>query len=532
MKKFDLFLEDEFVEYFQIKESHVSEIQLRDLLNEYKEIILQNIINQFGLGSLIDVYKEGGNVTTLHNAKNNVFANDNDKDRFTYQYDRSEQRTRNMYDKPLPKLRKETFKNKEVIIDDYTGKELPKDGRAHIDHVVSAHEIQSNDEARLFMSDEERGKMATSDSNLKWTEARINQSKGKKDLTEWHNSSSNKNEPGEDNAKRFDIDKEKADQINKAAREEINKEIKQKKKEYYVKNVTETSLSQGHALGKRQAIGLFLYEFQKAFWIEMKAYFKNFKTYTSINQKIEEFSSACKRISKSIISKVNEMGIKYLQGFAGGVIGNILTVFINTFATTAKNIVRIINEGIQGLVRAVTLLVKRPNDMTGKEAMKEASKIIAAAVTTAIGVGLTEAFIISLKTTPLAMFADIVGGILGGILTGIVTATVVYTIDNIGSILRELTNVMNTIVYNFEVSAKELRAKYESVISKIETEYSKILNAIYAEYEQLYIMSKSAYDMSIAPSIQFEHTIKLAKHLNVDAEKQLNNLQDIKNFFK
>lgn len=154
MKQFKVFLAEEYADYFKVIETPLEANHVKHLLNEYQEIAIQQLINQFGLKAFVDVYKEGGNVTTLHNARNNVFATAEDKDRFTYKYNRKEERTRKMYDQKLPGMRKKAFQNEEVIRDAYTGKELPKDGRAHIDHVVAASTIQNNDEARLYMSDE------------------------------------------------------------------------------------------------------------------------------------------------------------------------------------------------------------------------------------------------------------------------------------------------------------------------------------------------------------------------------------------
>ena len=359
----------------------------------------------------------------------------------------------------------------------------------------------------MYMSDKERGEMATSSTNLAWADGRMNQSKNDKDLSEWMDDSGSENVNGEKNAERFGVDRDTANAINNKAKENIEREIKQKKREYYIEKIRDTSLVQGHELGKRQAIGYLLYEFQNAFFREMKSYFKQYKSFKTISEKIREFTNACQRVAKEVASKIKGIGSKYLEGFAGGVIGNIVTIFINTFATTAKNMVRVLNEGIQALIRAFVLLVKRPKDMTLGEAAKEATKIVAAAVSTAIGVGLTETFILYLKTTPVAPFASLVGGILGGILTGIVTATIVYAIDNMGAILKDLAEVMDTIAYNFKVSASEICAKYEAVLEKIDEEYSKVLERICHEYEKLYALTKEAYDSTLVPEEQFRNKL-------------------------
>ena len=65
--------------------------------------------------------KDGGAVTTLHNAKNQVFANDKDKTRFNREYDNEIYHEKNV----LYKQRKknlESLSEKGELTDIYTGK--------------------------------------------------------------------------------------------------------------------------------------------------------------------------------------------------------------------------------------------------------------------------------------------------------------------------------------------------------------------------------------------------------------------------
>ena len=110
MTDFSTFLKEEHAEFLVVKDNRLKPSHLEALLAEYKEIAIRNLIDQFGVGTFINVYKEGGNVTTLHNARNDVFATNDDEDRFTYQYNRKEKRTKDMYDSKLPGMRKAKFR--------------------------------------------------------------------------------------------------------------------------------------------------------------------------------------------------------------------------------------------------------------------------------------------------------------------------------------------------------------------------------------------------------------------------------------
>jgi len=507
----------------KINPSHINE-----LLNQYKEVVLTNIIQQFGLGPIFDLYKRGGNVTTMHNAEKYIFANAEDERRYMQNY--SQDLRKELYEKDFKQNRKKAFQDNNVMVDDYTGKTLNKDGRTHRDHIVSASEIQQNNAARLYMSDQARGKMATNEKNLAWTDGSLNQSKGEHDLVKWMNKD-NKKDSSKTNAEYYDIDQDKATAKHQEAKEYIDGEIKKAKTDYYIKNVTSTGVAQGFAMGQKQAIGLVIYEFQDALMIEMKAYFKKYKTLQTIEDKIKGFQQACKNITKHMISKAKKILVSFADGFISGFIGNLITIFINTFATTAKNVVRILNEGVHALIKAVKILIKPPKEMTKKEALLEASKIISASVITTIGVILTEAFVTYLKTTLFAPFAHLIGGLLGGILTGIVSATVVYAIDHYAEILDKLKGMMDLLVYDLKVSAAEIRNNYYSAIQILDQEFQEVLKKIYIEYEELHLLTRNAYNTNLSATELSQNSIKLAKKLNVKEEKILRTKQDVLNFF-
>lgn len=515
-------------DFTDIQNGKLTSANMNDLLNQYKDIVLVNLIQQFQLGPIFDAYKSGGNVTTLHSAQNYVYANSQDKQRFEKNY--SQELRKDLYESDFKQNRKKAFQNNTVIIDDYTGKILNKDGRAHRDHIVSASEIQQNNAARLYMSDQTRGQMATNEKNLAWTDGSLNQSKGENDLIKWMNKD-NKKDSTMTNKDYFDLDQEKVKAKYKEAKQHIEGTIKKERTKYYVKNVTSTGIAQGFAMGQKQAIGLVMYEFQKVLIIEMKTYFKKYKTLHTIEEKISEFQEACKNVSTHMISKSKEILTSFSDGFISGFVGNLITVFINTFATTAKNVVRILNEGIHGLLKAVKILFNPPEGMSKEEALLEASKIISASVITTFGVILTEAFVTYLLTTPFAPFAHLIGGVLGGILTGIVSVTVVYSIDHYVEVLSKLKETMNLLVYDLEISAAEIRNAYYSAIESLDKGLQEILKKIYTEYEELHLLTRNAYNTNFSSSELAHNSVKLAKKLGVSEGEIVTTKPEVISFF-
>jgi hypothetical protein len=502
-----------------LQKSHIQE-----LLSKYKEITLTSIITQFGLGPIFDSYKTGGNVTTLHNAEKGVFSNRADENRYTQVFDRGN------YEKDFPKKRKIKFQNSNQIFDDYTGKTLKKDGTTHLDHIVSAKAIHSNNGARLYMDAEQRNEMATSEKNLAWTDSSLNQSKSDKDLEKWMDRE-NKRSPGKTNAQHYEINREAAIMENTEAKQHIKSTVRKAKTKYYVSNAVSTGMDQGLRMGQKQALGMFIYELQKALIPELIEYFKRFKSYGSVAKRIEEFRDLCQRVHSHVVAKAKDIARAFGEGFVGGFVANIMTILINTFATTAKNMSRMLSDSIHALIKAFKLLVNPPPEMSKSEALLEASKIFTTTVVASAGVIMTEGFAIYLKTTPAAPFAELIAGVLGGILTGIVSVTLVYVIDNFVDVMKNIGQAFNLIKYQLIVGAEEIRKIYLDAVAKIDVEYQLILGRIYLEYENLNKLTDLAYDCSRLAEMQLIASQSLARLNGVKDSEILISVEDIDNFF-
>lgn len=186
--------------------------QSASLFQQCADNALNAVVGHFGLAAAVLDSKDGGNVTTTHNFEQGITATKDDAAKYEHYKSNQEGvwrevRKQEGYDSPLPAMRKETFKTQDKVYDEYTGKELPKDGRAQIDHIVSAKEIDSDPRTHLFLSQEERAKLATNEKNLAWTDGGLNNSKDKHKMGEWLERADKK---GGTKADRFGVDREKA----------------------------------------------------------------------------------------------------------------------------------------------------------------------------------------------------------------------------------------------------------------------------------------------------------------------------------
>ncbi|MEO9655499.1 hypothetical protein [Marinomonas sp.] len=442
-------LEEALLEMEQLKKQSSSG-ESEKLLDLCKTNIFDTITSQFGLASLVIDSRDGGNVTTTHNFEKGITSNAVDSKKYEdFQSNNNgtkkwqDVRSETGYDSPLANLRKKAFQENEVIIDQYTGKPLPKDGRTHIDHVVSAKEIERNAATNLHLSPEERAKLATQDENLAFTSGPANQSKGDKSMDEWLDGEHKKS--GGTNAKYFDIDKEKAKAVDQKARKEINREINKAAVKKYSKELLTTGAKDAAKIAAYSALGVIIRECIKAIFDEIKATFSKFGE--------ESFKSIFKRFKSRIKITIETIKSNWKDTLSGSIeagvtafLSNIVVFAINLFATTLKRFVSMIRAGFVSLVQAIKILVSPPSNMTKEESRYQALKILTAGLIGAASLALTELiekFLLSIPgIQPLMLFplpsfggeqrtvSDAIAVTLSSIAGGLLTTIVLYMMDS------------------------------------------------------------------------------------------------------
>lgn len=164
-----------------------------DLIVLCKENVIGTVVGQFGLASLLIDSRDGGAVTTTHNFDKGITSTTSDKAKYEQMRESramtgnewKEHRKQSGYDRDFAEKRKDAFQERSVLHDEYTGRSLPKNGRTHLDHVVSAREIDTNAGMNLHLSKEERVQSALKDDNLAFTSDSINASKNDHKMEDW-----------------------------------------------------------------------------------------------------------------------------------------------------------------------------------------------------------------------------------------------------------------------------------------------------------------------------------------------------------
>jgi len=441
-------------ELLDVLEKDFDEQKFNLLLKDCKSSVIQSIVTPFGLGDIISKFdKNGGNVDTIHNARDGVYATDEGKRKYDNRGDY------NSFDyhgdvKYIKKNRADAQKQKNgQLYDDYTGDKLGIKSKRDLDHTISAREI--HDDPGRVLAEKNGVELANSESNLTSTERSINRAKGarstdefldyldrtreqrrkkdieilksKKILTDQERKKLKKLESLES------VDAEKLKQIDRKARIEYNKILT---KEYYtskkfIKNTAIASTKEGVKMGVQQAIGLLLTEFFTATFDEISDIYRNGYKIENADF-LENLKIRLKRIASKIANRWKDVTVAFSQDFISGFLSNLVTVVINMFVRTGKRIVRIIREGFFSLLRAIKLICFPPKGMTFAQAAHEASKLIASGLVIIGGIAIEEAIDAWIKGTAiLEPLSDVITTVLMGSLTGIATTFIVYAIDKI-----------------------------------------------------------------------------------------------------
>lgn len=409
-----------------------------NILGEYKEVILNSLITAFGLDQLIFNDKDGGNVQTIHNAKEGIYANDTFRERGERKYNRDDYATASY----MNSRRKQDFKNNDKIYDCYTGRELPKDGRTHLEHIVSAKENHDRTDMRILFDKDEMSKIINQKDNTAYIDGSMNQSKSDTPLREWENKTSKKDN-SKTNGEYYGVNPEMAHAADDKARKTIDEQVARRKLEHYSKGIAKDSLKQGSQLAIRQGLGVVFTEVTMTIIDEIPETIKRLKGDFSVEKFFSSMGSLVAIAFERVKAKLGHILESIKTGFVAGVFNSIITTIINMFVTTAKNIVRLIRQAMVSITEAVRILFFDKEKRTTGERVIAAAKVIITGASTVLGVLVEQTLSSALKGTGIVaipvigpILGDIIPIFTGTLLTGLLSVTFLYFMDNSKSIQK------------------------------------------------------------------------------------------------
>jgi hypothetical protein len=404
-----------------------TQAQQKEFIDTFQEMLVEQLMGPFGLERAMFDDRNGGPVTTLHNFKDGVTANEGDQKRYEDWKAASEGPIdRSAYDKAL----KEHSHLFESNMDGYTKRELPAGPRiAARDHVKSVSEIERSPAAQLAQTQEQRVATANQSDNIILTTSSLNSSKRDTDLNVWRNAP-NSQDPSRTNAEVYGVDAAAADEAYRRAQAAVEGRID---RDMLMKQGKETAVEAGVAAGKqlvRQMLGMVLKDVVTGVIADIRhLMLSGFDDLRALGAMVEQ------RI-RLTWERVRERWKQYLHEGAGAVVSGFLstvvTVLVNALVTTVKNFVTMIREAVLSLVRALRLIVAPPPDATAKDIALAVAKILGGAVAACLGLALEESLAKAMQAIPLlAPFATEIAPVIAGMLSGALSLFAVLAFDKL-----------------------------------------------------------------------------------------------------
>lgn len=472
-----------------------------DWLSELNQTITHSLVTTFGLDLVLFKDKVGGNVDTIHNVRQGVWATQTERlayenrdnyDSYAYHRDQSFIE-KGRQDKALKKSGK--------LFDVYRQKIMSPQEKHHVDHIVSAKEI--HDDPGRLLAESDGVKLANRSKNLQSTLDKINLRKNKNPVNVFLNDSLpnsvenlNKkicqtktqlaNLPKNASNKEVlelkrklqhyqkevgtlsSIDQKAMRKKDFEARNDINDQINQA---YYgsskfLRNTAEDALSQGIRMTERQMIGMVLAEI----WFEFTEFLPRIVDRCKKNFKFSKFWEETKKAFLNVIERVKkrfkEFISKFKDNMLSGIFSSLSTTIINIFATTSKQLGKLLRESWTGIVQVIKLITFNPNKLSRGELTREVIRILMATVSTILGVMLYQHLITLLSAVP---YGDLIASFLSAFATGLLVLGTTYFIDH-SSIMKKVWKYLDSLKSkydNFLEHIKEINAELDRYVTEL-----------------------------------------------------------------
>ena len=498
-----------------------------DWAEELNQTVIRSLTTTFGLDFMLLEDRLGGDVDTVHNARQGVYATEQEKQRYEHraEYDTHEYHSHSDY---IERGRKDKAAQQSgELHDPYRGKKFSAGESRNLDHIISAHEIH-NDHGRVLA--EIRGAdIANRDSNLASTEETINKSKKdasvrdflartqrtidcrkldidakKKRLESMPESTPEERHlkrqledeirKGEERIQHLEsIDSDAMLEADRKAREayewEINSTYYTSSK--FLKGTAAASLNQGMRMGARQALGIVLAEV----WFELKKQLPKIYNQCKENFDLQKFlkkiGATIANIWQRIKLRFSDLLKNFKDGAIGGIFSSLSTTVMNMFMTSTKLVAKLIRETWNSLVQAAKLVFFNPDSLPPGDLLREVLKILGFAASTFVGT------LIYQQLAPLSSipFGDLLASFLSAFATGLMTVGITFVLEH-SQLMKKVWDFLNN-----------MKSKYEKIL-----EHYQEINAELDRY--LLELAKIEFNMNPAELSAFADELEASSDEN------------------
>lgn len=476
-----------------------------DWSDEINQVVTKSLVTTFGLDFLLFEDKKGGDVDTINNVRQGIWATEAEKKKYENRekYDSTAYHQHHNY---IQKGRNDKQAQENgALKDNYRkDKNLSKGQNRDLDHVISAHEIH-NDAGRM-LAEVDGVALANQDSNLSSTTSSINRTKKQHsvdkfldNLPETINNREielsklnqalegmpqstpqerhelqqvqdkiRKKQQSLDELKQ--VDSESMKKVDQKARAETEKQINSyyQSTKFFQASLTSAGIA-GLKMGLRETLGLILAEI----WFEIKAVIPSiYVKYKTIEFRVKNFLDDLKDTVLNIIERVKHRFKDVVSSFRDatitGIFASLSTTILNIFLTTTKIWGGIIRESWLNLIKIMKMAFFNPENLSTGELTKATFKILSASIGLIIGMLIHES-LATLNSLPLG---SLVVDFVSALTSGIVILTLNYFIEQ------------SEIMQNFWAYLDRIKTKYEKVLDNFK-EINKELDHYILELTQL-----------------------------------------------
>lgn len=457
-----------------------------DWSDEINQVVTKSLVTTFGLDFLLFEDKKGGDVDTIQNVRQDIWATEAEKIKYENRekYDSAAYHQHHNY---IQKGRNDKQAQENGTLKDKYRKDknLSKGQNRDLDHIISAHEIH-NDAGRM-LAGLDGVELANQDSNLSSTASSINRTKKQHSVDKFLNNlpetiNNREIELSKLNQKLYrmpqstpqerhefqqvqdkirkkqqsldelkQVDSESMKKVDEKARAETEKQINSyyQSTKFFKASLTSAGIA-GLKMGLRETLGLILAEI----WFEIKAVIPSiYVKYKTVEFRIKNFLDDLKDTVLNIIERVKQRFKDVVSSFRdatiSGVFASLSTTVLNIFLTTTKFWGKIIRETWLNLIKVMKMAFFNPENLSTGELTKATFKILSASIGIIVGMLMHEG-LAALNSMPL-----------GNLVVDFASA---------------LTSGIVILALNYFIEQSEIMQKFWSYLDQVKTKYEKILD--------------------------------------------------------
>lgn len=420
---------------------------------QLERTVTNSLVTTFGLDFLFFEDKRGGDVDTIHNVRQGVFATDREQQRYEQRgkYDADAYHQGAGY---IDKGRADKADRKAGVLKDaYSSEPVAPGEKLDRDHTKAAVEIHND--PGLTLAELNGVDLANRESNLNSTSSTVNRSKGAKPAQEWlagldanierqemalekkraklntlpQNTPVERAEYSKQEAsikaaearvaKLKGVDREKMAQKDAEARDAYEKEVNWA---YYTSSKffgssAVAAAQSGMKMGARQVLGLVLAEI----WFELReqvpVMVAKARSKFQLEALMRDIRETLGAIRERLHARMADFWTEFKNSAIAGVLSSVTTTVVNIFLTSEKMVVKLIREMWSHLVKAIKLIAFNPDQLTAVDLSKAVAEVLSFGIASVLGaVVYTEA--LAVLQFPLgAELAAFVGALSTGLIT-------------------------------------------------------------------------------------------------------------------